>query len=105
MYGFYVRPETKSHGTRKQVEGYTGSPGDPVVIVDDVCTKGNSTIKAIEQAREKGWEVIAAICLVDREEGAKEQIEKQYCPFHAIFIARELLAALEMEHSSGRIIS
>ena len=102
VYGFYVRPETKSHGTKKRVEGYEGSPGDPVVIVDDVCTKGNSAITAIQEAHEKGWEVIAAICLVDREEGAMENIEK-HCPFHAIFTASELLAEKEKDASPDRL--
>ena len=92
--GFLVRKEPKKHGTRKYLEGYQGQAGDPVVIVDDVCTTGGSTLKAIEQAQAAGFHVIAAVCIVDREEGGRENIEKQ-CPFHAVFTARELLAALE----------
>ncbi|MBI1956481.1 MAG: orotate phosphoribosyltransferase [Acidobacteria bacterium] len=92
--GFLVRKEPKKHGTQQYIEGYQGQPGDPVVIVDDVCTTGGSTLKAIEQAKAAGFRVIAAICLVDREEGGRQEIEK-HCPFHAIFTARELLAALE----------
>ena len=49
--GFLVRKEPKKHGTRKYLEGYQGQAGDPVVIVDDVCTTGGSTLKAIEQAQ------------------------------------------------------
>ncbi|MBI3895173.1 MAG: orotate phosphoribosyltransferase [Acidobacteria bacterium] len=88
--GFLVRKEPKKHGTRQYLEGYQGQPGDPVVIVDDVCTTGGSTLKAIEQAQTAGFRVIAAICLIDREEGGRQEIEK-HCPFHAIFTARELL--------------
>jgi orotate phosphoribosyltransferase len=43
--------------------------------------------------------VIAAICLVDREEGGRAAIEK-YCPFYALFTARELLAASENKAAS-----
>lgn len=92
--GFLVRKEPKKHGTQQYIEGWQGQPGDPVVIVDDVCTTGGSTIQAIEQAKAAGWKVVAAICLVDREEGGREAIEK-HCPFHSLFTARELLAALK----------
>ena len=92
--GFLVRKEPKKHGTRKYLEGYQGQAGDPVVIVDDVCTTGGSTLKAIEQAQQAGFQVIAAVCIVDREEGGRENIEK-HCLFHAIFTASELLGKAE----------
>ena len=90
--GFLVRKEPKKHGTQQYIEGWRGAAGDPVVIVDDVCTTGGSTIKAIEQAQAAGYNVVAAICLVDREEGGREAIEK-LCPFYSLFTARELLKA------------
>ena len=88
--GFIVRKEPKKHGTQQYIEGWQGQPGDPVVIVDDVCTTGGSTLKALEQAQRAGYRVVAAICLVDREEGGREAIEK-HCPFYPLFTARELL--------------
>jgi orotate phosphoribosyltransferase len=87
---FIVRKEAKQHGTQQLIEGWRGTPGDPVVIAEDTCTTGGSLIKAIEQAQAAGYKVIAAICLVDREEGGREAIEKR-CPFYALFTARELL--------------
>ena len=98
--GFLVRKEPKKHGTQQYIEGWHGAAGDPVVIVDDVCTTGGSTIKAIEQAQAAGYNVVAAICLVDREEGGREAIEK-LCPFHALFTARDLLARPEGKTTSG----
>jgi orotate phosphoribosyltransferase len=97
---FIVRKETKQHGTQQLIEGWRGKPGDPVVIVEDTCTTGGSLIKAIDQARTAGWNVIAAVCLVDREEGGREAVEK-HCPFHALFTARELLRASEGKHTSA----
>ena len=91
---FIVRKEVKQHGTQQLIEGWRGEPGDPVVMVEDTCTTGGSLIRAIEQATAAGMKVIAAICLVDREEGGREAIEK-HCPFYALFTARELLAAVE----------
>ncbi|MBI2818614.1 MAG: orotate phosphoribosyltransferase [Acidobacteria bacterium] len=99
---FIVRKEAKQHGTQQLIEGWRGSLGDPVVIAEDTCTTGGSLVKAIEQAQAAGMNVIAAICLVDREEGGRAAIEK-YCPFHTLFTARELLAALEEKTTSGAV--
>jgi orotate phosphoribosyltransferase len=88
---FLVRKEAKGHGTRKQIEGLAEEGALPVVIVDDVCTSGDSTIKAIQASREAGLQVLGAICLVDREEGAREAIETGLgCPFDRIFRLAEL---------------
>lgn len=64
---FVIRKEAKGHGTRKWIEGEIAE-GTPVLIVDDVCTTGGSTVKAIERAGEGGLEVVGALVLVDREE-------------------------------------
>src|SRR4051794_32212774 len=64
---FTVRKEAKGHGQKKLVEGSV-NPGESVVVVDDVCTTGGSTVKAIEAAREFGLRVAEVIVLVDREQ-------------------------------------
>ncbi|HZO55482.1 MAG TPA: orotate phosphoribosyltransferase [Bryobacteraceae bacterium] len=88
---FLVRKEAKGHGLKKQIEGLSEEPPLDVVIVDDVCTTGDSTIKAIGAAREAGLNVLGAICLVDREEGAREGIEGGLgCPFDRVFTIGEL---------------
>ncbi len=73
--GFLVRKSEKTHGTGRRIEGFL-HPGAKVVIVDDVCTTGNSTIIAIEATREAGMNVIGVLCLVDREQGGRQQIER-----------------------------
>ena len=90
---FIIRKETKQHGMQQIIEGWRGDKGDPVVIVEDTCTTGGSAVRAIELARAAGLQVIAALCIVDREEGGREAIE-EHCPFHALFTARELLAGM-----------
>src|SRR5437762_11616578 len=87
---FIVRKETKGHGTQRLIEGYDGKPGSRVIVVDDVCTTGHSILKAADRAEETGYEVVAAFCVVDREEGGAELIAKRY-PFYALFTAKELL--------------
>lgn len=89
---FIVRKETKKHGMQNLIEGWRGPEGSPVVIAEDTCTTGGSALQAIEHAKAAGWRVVAAVCLVDREEGGREAIEP-HCPFYALFTARELVSA------------
>jgi orotate phosphoribosyltransferase len=82
---FYVRKEPKGHGTQKWLEGdKTVAPGTPVAIVEDVCTTGGSTLKAIERARLHGLDVRRVVVLVDREEGGREAVERE-APLNALF--------------------
>jgi orotate phosphoribosyltransferase len=92
--GFLVRKAEKTHGTGQRVEGYR-EKGARVVIVDDVCTTGASTIQAIEAAREFGFEVTGVLCLVEREEaGGRASVEKAASPaaFVALFTANDVRA-------------
>jgi orotate phosphoribosyltransferase len=87
---FIVRKENKSYGMHRSIEGFDGKAGSRVIVVDDVCTTGDSILKAAERAEEAGYEVVAAFCVVDREEGGTEMIAKRY-PFYSLFTAKELL--------------
>ena len=94
IHGFLVRKAEKTHGTGRRIEGFL-RPGAHVVIVDDVCTTGGSTITAIETAREAGMHVAAVLCLVDREQGGRAHIEATIpgVPFIAAFTAKDVRAA------------
>ena len=90
--GFLVRKAEKEHGTGQRIEGYR-EEGARVVIVDDVCTTGASTVQAIEAAREFGFQVVGVLCLVERQEaGGRPNVEKAAAPapFIAIFTASDV---------------
>jgi orotate phosphoribosyltransferase len=87
---FIVRKEAKAHGTQRPIEGYDGKPGARVIVVDDVCTTGESILKAAEKAEQAGYSVAAAFCVVDREEGGTQAIANKY-PFYPLFTAKELI--------------
>ncbi len=94
LNGFLVRKAEKSHGTGRRIEGFS-QEGARVVIVDDVCTTGSSTINAIEAAFEAGMKVAAVVCIVEREEAngrpAVEAAAKG-APFLRLFTANDVRA-------------
>jgi orotate phosphoribosyltransferase len=94
IHGFLVRKAEKTHGTGRKIEGFL-KPGAHVVIVDDVCTTGGSTITAIEATREAGMHVAAVLCLVDREQGGRAAIEAACAgaPFIAAYTANDVRKA------------
>jgi orotate phosphoribosyltransferase len=100
LHAFLVRKGEKAHGTGQRIEGFRAQ-GARVVIVDDVCTTGASTIQAIVAAREFGFEVAGVMCLVEREEaGGRLQVEQAAAPapFVALFTARDIRAEYLKQH-------
>ena len=67
VQAFVVRKAQKDHGMPAKIEGNL-SPGDRVVVVDDVITTGGSTLQAVEACRDAGLEVVGVVVLVDRQE-------------------------------------
>jgi orotate phosphoribosyltransferase len=98
LHGFLVREAEKQHGTGQRIEGFR-EKGARVVIVDDVCTTGSSTVQAIEAAREFGFEVAGVMCLVERQDAhGRPNVERAAAPanfisiFTAIDVRKEHLA-------------
>jgi orotate phosphoribosyltransferase len=94
LHGFLVRKAEKAHGAGRRIEGFS-RPAARVVIVDDVCTTGASTINAIEAAREAGMTVAAVVCIVEREEAnGRPAVEAaaQGAPFFSLFTANDVRA-------------
>jgi orotate phosphoribosyltransferase len=94
LHGFLVRKAEKAHGTGRRIEGFCRE-GARVVVVDDVCTTGASTINAVEAAQEAGMTVAAVVCIVEREEAngrpAVEAAAKG-APFLRLFTANDVRA-------------
>jgi orotate phosphoribosyltransferase len=92
LHGFLVRKAEKQHGTAQRIEGFR-EKGARVVIVDDVCTTGSSTVQAIQAAREFGFEVAGVMCLVERQDAhGRPSVEKAAAPakFVSIFAATDV---------------
>lgn len=104
LHGFLVRKAEKAHGTGRRIEGFCRE-GARVVIVDDVCTTGSSTINAIEAAREAGMRVVAVVCIVEREEAngrpAVEAAAKG-APFLRLFTSGDVRAEHLRQLEAGK---
>ncbi|MCD5409222.1 MAG: orotate phosphoribosyltransferase [Methanocellales archaeon] len=85
-----VRKEKKEYGTGKKVEGEFAA-GEHVLLIEDVTTTGSGAVMAAKILRELGMIVDCAIVAVDREEGAKENLDKIGVLLIPLITARELL--------------
>jgi orotate phosphoribosyltransferase len=86
---FIVRGELKEHGTQKAIEGRLPEKGSTVAIVEDVITKGGSTLKAIAAVEAAGCRVDRVVALVDRHQGGSDELRKRGYDFSAILHADE----------------
>jgi len=82
---FYVRKERKDRGSNKLIEGCEINNGDKVIILEDVTTKGGSVMSAINTVKEKGGVILKVLSVVNRLEGAKENLEKEGIVLDSLF--------------------
>jgi len=90
MQTFIVRKTPKPHGRTKLIEG-NFKRGDLVVVLDDVITRGDSTLSAIKAVEDEGGKVAFVAVLVDRQEGGREKIERSGHSVVAAFKRNELI--------------
>lgn len=90
VYGFVVRKEIKDHGTERKIDG-NFKPEMNVILFDDVTTKGGSVMRAVRAVRGRGARVAKIITLVDRLEGASENLGKEGIELVALYTTRDLL--------------
>ena len=88
--GLLIRKESKGHGTKKLVEGNLKA-GMKVIILEDIVTTGGSLLKAAKAVEDGGGEIAGIYVLVDREEGARENIAGAGYSFTSLFRVSELL--------------
>ena len=94
---FIVRKTPKSHGQTKLIEG-NFKRGDTVVVIDDVVTRGDSTISAIRAVEKEGGKVAFVAVLVDRQQGGREKIEELGHRVVSAFVRDELILSDAKSH-------
>ena len=89
----YFRPTERQHGRGRKVEGIL-SPGDRIVLIDDLITSGGSILKGAEAVRAEGGVVTDAVVLLDREENGKENLVKDGIKLHYLLKISEAASKL-----------
>jgi orotate phosphoribosyltransferase len=89
-----VRKEAKEYGTGNRIEGELDD-GEEVVVLEDIATTGQSAVDAVEALREAGAVVDRVLVVVDREEGARENLADIDVELESLVTASELLADAE----------
>ncbi len=89
----YSRKEKKTHGRERRIEGVV-TPGDRIVIVDDLITTGKSLVDAIDVLRAEGGIVTDAVVLIDRQEGGKAQLQKSNVKLHSFMSMTEIASIM-----------
>jgi len=87
---FIVRKAAKEHGMQRKIEGPALNRGDTVILVDDVATTGKSLVEAKEALDKIGVNVAGAIVIVDRGEGARDNLAKAGLSLESIFTIKDL---------------
>ncbi|QSF43831.1 orotate phosphoribosyltransferase [Paenibacillus tianjinensis] len=62
----YIRDKAKGHGKQNQIEGII-SPGQKVIVIEDLISTGGSSIKAAQAVEEAGGEVLAVLAIFSYE--------------------------------------
>lgn len=73
--GFVIRKNPKTHGLEKKIEGL---PEEPIVILDDVITSGQSVKDAIDALNQARYSVKGVVCVIDREEDGTVNVLKEH---------------------------
>jgi orotate phosphoribosyltransferase len=80
----YVRAAAKGHGMENLIEGKIES-GQTVVVVEDLVSTGQSSIKAVQALRESGAIVKGLVSIFDYGfETARSVFENEKCPFFSL---------------------
>lgn len=87
-----VRKEAKGHGTGAWLEGPLPEAGSRITVLEDVVTTGGSSLKAVKQLRDAGYEVERVITIVDRQEGGLEAMTAADLELHSLFLLEEVAA-------------
>ena len=84
-----VRNSKKGYGTGKMVEGVLKA-GDVVLLIEDIATTGGQVLEAAKIINEAGATVKKIVCVIDRKQGAAENITSAGYVFESIITKDDL---------------
>lgn len=84
-----IRNAKKDYGTSKPYEGKL-TDGDSVLLVEDIATTGGQVLEAAKFITSIGAKVERIVAVIDRQEGARENIESAGFTFQSLFTKADL---------------
>jgi orotate phosphoribosyltransferase len=85
----FIRNQKKDYGTAKQIEGVL-ERGETVMIVEDVLTTGGQVLEAVKTLQDAGAKIERIVAVIDRLEGARDNIERAGLVFESLFTSKDL---------------
>jgi len=86
----FVRKKAKDYGTCKLAEGGE-IEGKKLLVVEDVVTSGGQILLSVAELRALGAIVTDVVCVIDRESGGADNLEKEGLRLHSLFKMSELM--------------
>ncbi len=86
---FIVRNSRKDYGTGQRIEGRL-ERGDTVLLVEDIATTGGQVLEAAKAVTGAGGRIEKIVAVIDRQEGARENIESSGYRFEALLTRQDL---------------
>jgi orotate phosphoribosyltransferase len=87
----FVRKEAKDYGTCRLAEGGEVD-GCRLAVVEDVVTTGGQLLLSCSALRERGADVRAVLCVIDREAGGRENLAAEGLELRSVLTASSLAA-------------
>src|SRR5213596_1564289 len=85
----FIRNQKKDYGTAKLIEGVLNA-GETVMIVEDVLTTGGQVLEACKVLAGMGVKIERIVGVIDRMEGARQNIEAGGYVFESLFTTQDL---------------
>ena len=110
---FFNRKEVKDHGEGGTFVGYVPTPGEEIVIIEDVITAGTAIRESMEILKHlEGTKVVATFIMVDRKErgqtekGAMQEIEEQFgFPVYSVVDVYDIIEYLEEDPANAENVA
>lgn len=89
----FPRKEVKAHGTRRVIEG-NFSPGETVVVVDDILISGKSVMEGAQKLQSAGLKVNDIVVFMDHQQGVKDKLQANGYRAHSVLTIAEITQTL-----------